>query len=243
NRKLSYKNLKGMPANLRNKLIREARNRNENILGRKNKKFVNIDAKKVQRKQKNAFEHAEHKAMLSATEEELEKILSSYPELSDVPADATAQELLGQLALATGQATTVYVMRTGLPTLTVVLHQPSPTIAQLKKAIATIALAQHKRSQRQQVRALAEDEAGAGAASKAGAELVNSAQRTGHVHRAQVSWRFLWRCYCLFNGDEFVPIDDRAESGRATLTSLGIKNGAKLTFVHRAVYFGRRRQG
>lgn len=73
-------------------------------------------------------------------------------------------------------------------------------------------------------------------------ELVNSAQRNGHEHRAHVSWRFLWRCFALFNVDTNQPIDDNVANGRATLTALGIENGAKLKFVHRVKYFGRRRQ-
>lgn len=150
------------------------------------------------------------------------------------------------------------------------LHQSAPTIAQLKKAIATISLAQHKRRQRyeeqqqqqqQQRRAVNEDEAtraedgdrrrqqvmlAVGGAedmcSRSSCELVNSAQRNGHEHRALVSWRFLWRCFALFNVDTNQPIDDNVANGRATLTALGIENGAKLKFVHRVKYFGRRRQ-
>lgn len=150
------------------------------------------------------------------------------------------------------------------------LHQSAPTIAQLKKAIATISLAQHKRrlryeeqqqQQQQQRRVVNEDEAtraededrrrqqvvlAVGGAedmcSRSSCELVNSAQRNGHEHRALVSWRFLWRCFALFNVDTNQPIDDNVANGRATLTALGIENGAKLKFVHRVKYFGRRRQ-
>lgn len=145
------------------------------------------------------------------------------------------------------------------------LHQSSPTIAQLKKAIATISLAQHKRrlryEEQQLHRAVNEDEAiraedgdrrrqqvvlAVGGAedmcSRSSCELVNSAQRNGHEHRALVSWRFLWRCFALFNVDTNQPIDDNVANGRATLTALGIENGTKLKFVHRVKYFGRRRQ-
>lgn len=149
------------------------------------------------------------------------------------------------------------------------MHQSAPTIAQLKKAIATISLAQHKRrlryEEQQQRRVFNEDEAtraedgdrrrqqvvlAVGGAedmccldrSRSSCELVNSAQRNGHEHRALVSWRFLWRCFALFNVDTNQPIDDNVANGRATLTALGIENGAKLKFVHRVKYFGRRRQ-
>lgn len=143
------------------------------------------------------------------------------------------------------------------------LHQRDPTIAQLKKSIATISLAQHKRRLRyeEESRAIHEGKAKraedggsrqqvvAGGAEamchvlgRSSCELVNSAQRNGHEHRAHVSWRFLWRCFALFNVDTNQPIDDNVANGRATLTALGIENGAKLKFVHRVKYFGRRRQ-
>ncbi|XP_062142111.1 uncharacterized protein LOC133850131 isoform X1 [Drosophila sulfurigaster albostrigata] len=259
------KQLKLLPINLRKKAIREARN----LAGMQQQK---VQRKLKKRNKQNDFERAEHNAMLAATDQELQQILADYEELADVPSDCTPAELLGMIATAEGRATTtIYVQRDGLSTLKIVLHQRSPTIAQLKSAIASIALAQHKRRQRnERHRALAEDvagqheddtsdqqqqvamvsaaTAGAGAGNEAimlprsSCELVNSAQRNGHEHRALVSWRFLWRCFALFNVDTNQPIDDNAANGRATLTALGIENGSKLKFVHRVKYFGRKRQ-
>ncbi|EDV99294.1 GH13106 [Drosophila grimshawi] len=201
--------------------------------------------------------------MLAATAHELQQILEDCEELADLPYDATPAELLGEIALAEGHSTTIHVQRDGLSTLKIVLHQRTPTIAQLKKAIASVSLAQQKRRQREQRRAAHEDAAGradedgdeneqqlvvTGLAGDGAAmvcssgELVNSALRNGHEHRTLVSWRFLWRCFALFNVDTNQPIDDHAVNGRATLTALGIENGTILKFVHRVKYFGRRRQ-
>ncbi|KAH8377074.1 hypothetical protein KR093_003336 [Drosophila rubida] len=263
-------NLKLLPINLRRKAIREERN----LAGMQQH---NVRRKLKQRKttvahKKNDFERAEHSAMLMATDQELQRILADCDELADVPFDCTPAELLGQIAAAEGRdVTTIYVHRDGLSTLKIVLHQRSPTIAQLKSAIASIALAQHKRRQRDERRcrrALAEDALGlhedgtsgeqqvvmvaaAGASTgneaimlpRSSCELVNAALRNGHEHRALVSWRFLWRCFALFNVDTNQPIDDNnAVNGRATLTALGIENGCNLKFVHRVKYFGRKRQ-
>ncbi|XP_034475355.1 uncharacterized protein LOC117782364 [Drosophila innubila] len=269
------KQLKLLPINLRKKAIREARNSagmQQQQRQQRHKKAAK--QKKNEANKQNDFERAEHNAMLAATSQELQQILAGCAELPDVPDDCTPTELWGKIATAEGHATRIFVQRDGLSTLKIVLHQRSPTIAQLKKAVASISIAQHKRRQRNERRALAEDKnagqhevgdnrqqvemlASAAAASVAVAaaasagneamlrsscELVNSSLFNGHEHRALVSWRFLWRCFALFNVDTNQPIDDSADNGRATLTALGIENGTNLKFVHRVKYFGRRRQ-
>ncbi|BFF95229.1 protein SON [Drosophila madeirensis] len=251
-----------MPVNLRKKAIREARNRNEKILSNRKRKKRKSKAWITARRQCNAAERAEHNDLVDSTEQELRQILDDFGELSDIPYDCTATELLGEIAIAEGNATTIYVERDGLSTLTIVLHQPVPTIAQLKKAIAVISRAEHKRRQRERHeeslrrRGLAEDgghedrqqqqrqrqqQVAVGAMPCSTGELVYSALRNGHDHRAFVSWRFLWRCFGLFNVETNQPIDDRS-NGRATLKELGIENAATLKFVHRVKYFGCQRQ-
>ncbi|XP_030383655.1 uncharacterized protein LOC115631129 [Scaptodrosophila lebanonensis] len=253
---LTYRKLKYMPVNLRKKAIREARNRNEPIVGKRRR-----HGRRKTNKKDEDFERCEHNAMLAATAEEMKQILKQ-PEcadlLSDIPYDVTTTELLGEIAIAEGRATTIYVERDGLSTLTIVLHQEQPTIANLKHAIGEISHAQHTRTQRdrheerlrrrgitktkqaidelkscvpQQVDSMPPRSTG---------ELVCSSLRNGHEHRAHVSWRFLWRAFTLFNVDTNQPIND--ENGRATLTDLGIENGATLKFVHRVKYFGRKRK-
>ncbi|XP_023173376.2 uncharacterized protein LOC111601140 [Drosophila hydei] len=253
---LNHKRLKRMPINLRKKAIREARNLAGMQQQEKSRKRQPKSTSTPARLQ-NDFERAEHNAMLSASSQELQRILSEFEELADVPYDATPAELLGLIAQAENRATTIYVQRDGLSTLKIMLHQRSPSVAQLKKAIATISCAQLKRRQRERRRAADEvnagrtedasrqqvvGSAGAKVLPRSSGELVNSALRNGHEHRALVSWRFLWRCFALFNVDTNQPIDDNVDNGRATLTALGIENGATLKFVHRVKYFGRKRQ-
>ncbi|XP_064535278.1 uncharacterized protein LOC135426196 [Drosophila montana] len=253
---VNRRRLKRMPINLQRKAIREARNL-AGMQQRQPKRKQLAKSRAILDRLGNDFERAEHNAILAASSQELRQILSEFEELGDVPHDPTAAELLGQIAKAEGRATSIHVQRDGLSTLDIELHQRSPTIAQLKKAIATISCAQLKRRQREQLRGVAEDaagraedsdrqqvvgSAGAEAMPRSSGELVNSALRNGHQHRALVSWRFLWRCFALFNVDTNQPIDDNVDNGRATLTALGIENGANLKFVHRVKYFGRRRQ-
>ncbi|SPP81424.1 protein SON [Drosophila guanche] len=258
---LTYKKLLQMPINLRKKAIREARNRNEKILSNCKRKKRKSKAWITARRQCNAAERAEHNDLVDSTEQELRQILDEFGELSDIPYDCTATELLGEIAIAEGNATTIYVERDGLSTLTIVLHEPVPTIAQLKKAIAVISRAEHNRRQRERHeeslrrRGLAEDggredrqqqrqrqqQVAVGAMPSSTGELVYSTVRNGHDHRAFVSWRFLWRCFGLFNVETNQPIDDRS-NGRATLKELGIENAATLKFVHRVKYFGCQRQ-
>ncbi|XP_022221368.2 uncharacterized protein LOC111073381 [Drosophila obscura] len=255
---LTYNKLLQMPVNLRKKATREARNRNEEILSNRKGTKRKTKAWITARRQCNAAERSEHNDLVASTEQELRQILESFGELSDIPYDCTATELLGEIAIAEGSATTIYVERDGLSTLTIVLHQPVPTIAQLKKAIAVISRAEHKRRQRERHeeslrrRGLADgghedrqrqrqQQVAGGAMPISTGELVHSALRNGHDHRAFVSWRFLWRCFGLFNVETNQPIDDRS-NGRATLTELGIENAATLKFVHRVKYFGCQRQ-
>ncbi|XP_023032156.1 uncharacterized protein LOC6643519 [Drosophila willistoni] len=259
---LTYKMLSKMPLNLRKKAIREARNRREQILGkRKNrqpKKNTNSRTPSPNYLHSD-FDSSEHNAMLSATNDRLRHILMNCKELSDIPHDCNQLELFGEIALVEGQATTIYVQRDGLDTLKVILHQSEPTLAQLKKAIAELSLTQLKRKQQEshqeqhcssgrrphgkerQDREQQQVDRNDGAIHSSTGELVHSGQRNGHDHRAFVSWRFLWRCFVLYNVDTNQPINDQA-NGRTKLHELGIKNAATLKFVHRIKYFGRRRQ-
>lgn len=71
-------------------------------------------------------------------------------------------------------------------------------------------------------------------------ELVCSATHNGHQHRPNVSWRFLWRAYILFNTETKSFIED--ENGRKLLKECGIENAHTLKFYKRDKYFGRKRQ-
>ncbi|KAH8305465.1 hypothetical protein KR018_006634 [Drosophila ironensis] len=114
---LTYKKLQSMPLNLRKQAVREARNKNQKILGKPKKRQKKATARRI----RNDFERSEHNAMLCSTSRELRKILASVETLSDIPHDISPEELLGEIAIAEGKATTIHVQRDGLSTLTVVV--------------------------------------------------------------------------------------------------------------------------
>lgn len=94
-------------------------------------------------------ERRDHEILVRDTELKLQQILQSDEILSDIPCDVTPEELLGEIAIANGYATTIYVERDGLSTLTIILPQKHPTIANLKRAIESTARVQHKRELRE----------------------------------------------------------------------------------------------
>lgn len=94
-------------------------------------------------------EMRDHDMLVRATELKLQQILQSDEVLSDILCDVTPEELQGEIAIANGYATTVYVERDGLSTLTIILPQKQPTIANLKRAIESTARVQHKRELRE----------------------------------------------------------------------------------------------
>lgn len=97
NNVLTYKKLRKMPLNLRKQAVREARNRNEPILGKKKKRKTNPRFFRTARRLRNDFDRSEHKAMLASTSEELRRILQDVETLSDIPHDITNTELQGEV--------------------------------------------------------------------------------------------------------------------------------------------------
>lgn len=95
---LTFKKLQKMPVNLRKKAVREARNRNEKILGRrKQRKRIPRELSTTPRRLRNDFDRSEHNAMLASTSQELRRILESCDTLSDIPHDITPTELMGEV--------------------------------------------------------------------------------------------------------------------------------------------------
>ncbi|KAM7353839.1 uncharacterized protein ACRADG_005764 [Cochliomyia hominivorax] len=277
--------IKHLPINLARKAQRQRRIRNGGF--GKNRKRNRL--KRLHKKKKQDFERKELETLVNVTENHLKEILENDEQLSDIPYDVTPQELQGELALAQGGGTTIYIERDGLSTLTVVLPQENPTIAQLKRAIEVQARVQRKRELRERYeerirrRGLTSNElqttinnmenddhndhtAGSGGDGSeehkfvkqkqvnklktknlkygkpqySNGELVCSATYNGHKHRPNVSWRFLWRVYILFNTETKTFIED--ENGRKLLKECGIENAQTLKFYKRDKYFGRKRQ-
>lgn len=94
---LTYKKLQAMPTNLRKKAVRQARNNNETILG-KRKKSGRRRIVPTARRVRNDFDQSEHNAMLASTSRELRHILENFSTLSDIPHDITTTELLGEVS-------------------------------------------------------------------------------------------------------------------------------------------------
>lgn len=95
---LTYKKLQAMPTNLRKKAVRQARNNNEKILG-KRKNSGRRRSVPSARRVRNDFDESEHNAMLASTSRELRHILENFSTLSDIPHDITSTELLGEVSL------------------------------------------------------------------------------------------------------------------------------------------------
>lgn len=94
NNTLNKKKLKRLPINLRKKAIREARN----MAGMRKQPQKQRKPRAATAHTANDFERAEHNAMLAATTQELEKILTNCKELADVPYDSTPAELWAKVS-------------------------------------------------------------------------------------------------------------------------------------------------
>lgn len=78
------------------------------------------------------FSHAE---LVKLTREAIGKIIESDPLFSDLPSDVTVEEIRAQIAVAQGQAITLYLNRGDLPKLAIVVNPHNTTVLDLKKAI------------------------------------------------------------------------------------------------------------
>ncbi|XP_046810283.1 uncharacterized protein LOC111676658 isoform X2 [Lucilia cuprina] len=226
---------KHVPINLARKAQRERRIRNGGI-GRNRKRNR---MKRLRKKKKQNFELSELETLVSATENHLKEILANDEQLSDIPYDVTPEELQGELP------------------------QENPTIAQLKRAIEAQARVQQKRELRERYEERIRRRGLSGTAETiveehkhkqvnkstknnlgkpqyATGELVCSATHNGHQHRPNVSWRFLWRAYILFNIATQTFVEDK--NGRKLLKECGIENAQTLKFYKRDKYFGKKRQ-
>ncbi|XP_017886886.1 U11/U12 small nuclear ribonucleoprotein 25 kDa protein-like [Ceratina calcarata] len=77
----------------------------------------------------------DHVELIKLTKEAIRNIVESDPLLSGLPADVTIEELKAQIAVAQGQAITLYLNRGELPRLGIVVPPHSTTVLDLKKAI------------------------------------------------------------------------------------------------------------
>ncbi|XP_055921669.1 uncharacterized protein LOC129952839 [Eupeodes corollae] len=203
----------------------------------------------------------EHIAHCRATDAVLQKTITSDEHFSALPPDCTLEELQSEIALARGQATTIYVKRDGLCALKVVLPQKDPTIANLKRAIertANLLQQRRKTTSTSDLERVADTKKSSSDTPPRrisdGALIAAPAPRSGRPHqRSNPSWRFLWRAYCLGEAITYNKEQDPSKSksnsqtlpdtdGRQLLSDFGIGHKSVLRFVKRENYFGRQRQ-
>ncbi|EFN80891.1 U11/U12 small nuclear ribonucleoprotein 25 kDa protein [Harpegnathos saltator] len=76
-----------------------------------------------------------HHELIKLTKVAIDNIIESDPLLSGLPSDVTIEELKSQIAVAQGQAITLFLNRGELPKLAVVVPPHDTTVLDLKKAI------------------------------------------------------------------------------------------------------------
>lgn len=83
----------------------------------------------------NKCSEIDHDELIKLTKEAVRNIIESDPLLSGLPADVTIEELKAQIAVAQGQAITVFLNRGELPRLGIVVPPHNTTVLDLKKAV------------------------------------------------------------------------------------------------------------
>ncbi|KYN11886.1 PREDICTED: U11/U12 small nuclear ribonucleoprotein 25 kDa protein [Trachymyrmex cornetzi] len=76
-----------------------------------------------------------HQELVKLTKTTIDSLVEHEPLLSGLPSDVTIEELKSQIAVAQGQAITLFLNRGELPKLAVVVPPHNTTVLDLKKAI------------------------------------------------------------------------------------------------------------
>ncbi|KAG7208358.1 hypothetical protein KM043_014593 [Ampulex compressa] len=76
-----------------------------------------------------------HQDLIKLTKQAIDDIVESDPLLSGLPSDVTLEELKAQIAVAQGQAITLYLDRGDLPKLGIVVPPHNTTVLDLKRAV------------------------------------------------------------------------------------------------------------
>lgn len=76
-----------------------------------------------------------HQELMKLTKTTIDNIIKNDPLLSGLPSDVTIEELKSQIAVAQGQAITLFLNRGDLPKLAVVVSPHNTTVLDLKKAV------------------------------------------------------------------------------------------------------------
>ncbi|XP_016915293.2 U11/U12 small nuclear ribonucleoprotein 25 kDa protein [Apis cerana] len=106
--------------------------------------FKDIESKNTNEQENNSikeekvlvkYTELDHNELVKLTKEAIHNIIESDPLLSGLPTDVTIEELKAQIAVAQGQAITLYLNRGELPKLGIVVPPHNTTVLDLKKAI------------------------------------------------------------------------------------------------------------
>lgn len=76
-----------------------------------------------------------HQELMKLTKATINDLIELEPLLSGLPLDVTVEELKSQIAVAQGQAITLFLNRGALPKLAVVVSPHDTTVLDLKKAV------------------------------------------------------------------------------------------------------------
>lgn len=102
------------------------------------------ELEEVEHENKNQFKNEaiinkqaelDHNELVKLTKEAIDNIIESDPLFSGLPSDVTVEELKSQIAVAQGQAITLYLNRGELPKLGIVVPPHNTSVLNLKKAI------------------------------------------------------------------------------------------------------------
>lgn len=83
----------------------------------------------------NTKSDSNHQELVKLTKETLDKLIDSDPFLAGLPLNVTVEEIKAQIAVAQGQAITLFLNRRNLPRLSIVVPTHTTTVLDLKKAI------------------------------------------------------------------------------------------------------------
>ncbi|XP_047369374.1 U11/U12 small nuclear ribonucleoprotein 25 kDa protein [Vespa velutina] len=77
----------------------------------------------------------DHQELIKLTKEAIDNVIESDPFLSGLPLNVTVEEIKAQIAVAQGQAITLFLNRGELPKLSIVVPTHTTTVLDLKRAI------------------------------------------------------------------------------------------------------------
>lgn len=86
-------------------------------------------------KEKSETVRFSHQELIKLTRMTIDNMIKNDPLLSGLPSDVTIEEIKSQIAVAQGQAITLFLNRGELPKLAVVVPPHNTTVLDLKKAI------------------------------------------------------------------------------------------------------------